>query len=313
MTKRHTDGGHTTAGEGRSERRRRPRKYTLVPVLAAVLTLGISGFTATGQSVSTLSVGGTYVAMGDSYSSGEGVPDFLPDSKANGCHRSYQAYPRTLAGTPGFPTNLNFVACSNAVIGDAYNRQHKDQPRQLDALNPGVTAVTMTMGGNDIQFRYIMEYCVAKIACNLSPELEAATSGLIWWTGPRLERLYRDVLAKAGNAQVYVLGYPHIFSAHPAIFCSGIEAGEARWITGKEDALDNQIAQAIKRIRNPRLHYIDTSGAFQGGELCTKNHTQYVTGLVVDLQNWVYSFHPTADGQRRLADTVKSAILSGRL
>jgi len=111
-----------------------------------------------------------------------------------------------------------------------------------------------------------------------------------------LERLYRDVLSGARNAQVYVLGYPRLFSPHPAIFCSGIDVAEAHWITAKEDALNNEIAQAVKRIRSPRLHYIDTSTAFSGGELCSKNHTQYVTGLVVDWQNWVYSFHPTAEG-----------------
>ncbi|MEV6871491.1 hypothetical protein [Amycolatopsis sp. NPDC051128] len=117
----------------------------------------------------------------------------------------------------------------------------------------------------------------------------------------------------AGNTQVYILGYPHLFSPHPAFFCSGIEASEARWITSKEDALNNEISQAVKRIRDPRLHYIDTSNAFRDGELCAKNHTQYVTGLVVDTHNWVYSFHPTAAGQQQLANTVKSAVLSGRL
>jgi lysophospholipase L1-like esterase len=313
MRKQPTDERPTSTDRPRPGRRRWSRRYGIVPVVVALLTIGISGFTATGQSVSTLSVGGTYVAMGDSYSSGEGIPPFLPGSITNGCHRSDKAYAYALRGSPGFSANLSFVACSNAVIGDAYNSQHKDQPRQLNALNPGVTAVTMTMGGNDIHFREIMAFCVASFACNNNVDLELATRALIWWSGPRLERLYRDVLAGARNAQVYVLGYPHLFSPHPAFFCSGIEASEARWITSKEDALNNEISQAIKRIRDPRLHYIDTSNAFRDGELCAKNHTQYVTGLVVDTHNWVYSFHPTAAGQQQLANAVKSAVLSGRL
>jgi hypothetical protein len=78
--------------------------------------------------------GPDYVAMGDSYSSGEGLPPFEPDSDVNYdgmvdyCHRSAsQAYPRqviapgntapiaTLAQTPSGGTQFHFTACSGAM------------------------------------------------------------------------------------------------------------------------------------------------------------------------------------------------------
>lgn len=311
--KKHPADENPTMTKPRTKRRRWPRRIGVLPAVVLLLTIVVSGFTATGQSVSTLSIGGTYVAMGDSYSSGEGNPAFLPPSDTNGCHRSDKAYSNLLKGSPGFSTNVDFVACSNAFIGDFYNQQHAKQPPQKKALGADTTAVTMTMGGNDIQFRFIMMYCVVTFHCNTDVRLDLLTRALIFATGPRLETMYRDTLAAAPNAQVYVLGYPHLFSPNPALFCAGIEAGEARWFTGKEDSLNNEIAQAIRRIHNPHLHYIDTATAFRGGELCAKTSTPYVIGLVLDINNWVYSFHPTAAGQRQLANAVKVAIASGRI
>src|ERR1700712_1672104 len=62
----------------------------------------------------------TYVALGDSYASGEGVEPFLPgtDDSRHRCHPSAGAYARLLAAGPGMPPVAEFWACSGARVAD---------------------------------------------------------------------------------------------------------------------------------------------------------------------------------------------------
>lgn len=135
--------------------------------------------------------GGLYVAMGDSYSAGEGAhypegagcswglyqdpsgdptntdslrfcnPPFsvvpVPDDT---CHRAITAYPHLVAGALGL--TLKFVACSGAVTHDAYAANHSNaiEPAQLSALNPLDRLVTLSFGGNDINFAGVVGGCV---------------------------------------------------------------------------------------------------------------------------------------------------------
>lgn len=92
-----------------------------------------------------------YVALGDSYSSGEGLPPFLPnsdykrsdDSAENACHRSVAgAYP-TQVKLPGHTTTIAeeaaggtasfaFLACSGALTTNITRNAYNDPPEQSD-------------------------------------------------------------------------------------------------------------------------------------------------------------------------------------
>jgi GDSL-like Lipase/Acylhydrolase family/Subtilase family len=144
--------------------------------------------------VSQFSAPFQYVAMGDSYSAGEGIPPYYPgsDTKTNTCHRSKAAYP-TMIKLPGQPVpvaqdgsdNFAFIACSGAEttgITDAavfaQNADEKkwnaagntdwgkpqDQPGGPQAnrpqLGPGTSLVTLTVGGNDARFADVLTGCL---------------------------------------------------------------------------------------------------------------------------------------------------------
>ncbi len=125
-----------------------------------------------------------YVSLGDSYSSGEGVPDFEPGTAKdvspvpasqkelipfdNECHRSDRgSYAKRLVADSSLGANLEpavFAACSGAVVEDLLkgNPNNDGEPAQteIEHLNEFTNLVTLTIGGNDIGFHDIAAMCV---------------------------------------------------------------------------------------------------------------------------------------------------------
>src|SRR3954471_10757038 len=100
-----------------------------------------------------------YVALGDSYSSGEGNPPF--DAGSGQCHRSPAAWPRMIARQdPGIDMAAH-IACSGAT-STPLRRRHNGEPpqlRQLRDLDQPADLVTITIGGNDIGFGPVLADC----------------------------------------------------------------------------------------------------------------------------------------------------------
>jgi lysophospholipase L1-like esterase len=110
-----------------------------------------------------------YVALGDSFSAGEGLPEFEPgtDTDTNSCHRSYGAYSRLLVATGIAPDPAAFHACSGARVIDleSPNAGSENEPPQIEQLSEFTDVVTMTIGGNDIGFKNVVIACVV-LACD---------------------------------------------------------------------------------------------------------------------------------------------------
>jgi len=135
-----------------------------------------------------------YLALGDSYTSGEGAFDYIlgTDTDDNGCHLSFRSYPMLLTKDLFGSIGGHSVACSGAVINDVgstndnYFGQVRNVPSitQLKQINaaflgtifseykPGYiaqqrfvgqyqpTVLTVSVGGNDIGFGDIIQRCV---------------------------------------------------------------------------------------------------------------------------------------------------------
>lgn len=154
-----------------------------------------------------------YVALGDSFSAGEGVPEFSAgsandvdsaggpstwekawalvtgDRAGNTCHRSSRgSYSRLLSAEPALSSWLapaQFAACSGAVTKDLVepNPDNENEPAQTDSLSEATRAVTLTMGGNDADFGGIIQAC-------LNP-LQSCAADLYGNSGVRWEWLAR--------------------------------------------------------------------------------------------------------------------------
>jgi hypothetical protein len=119
---------------------------------------------------------GNYVALGDSYSSGESLSPYDPAtdlSSINQCHRALSgAWPQLLAAdaTAG-PGPLTSYACSGAVLQDLIGTAkfpdgQWNEGGQLSELaptgsaNPNIGVVTVTIGGNDVGFKNTLSACL---------------------------------------------------------------------------------------------------------------------------------------------------------
>jgi hypothetical protein len=178
----------------------------------------------------------SYVALGDSYSAGEGLHPYRAgsDTSSDECHRSNDAYGPLLDSDRNLGA-LTFVACSGAVTAWLASPNPKNnEPAQFNSLNSATTTVTLTIGGNDAGFAQVLTSCVfgrlsifkvfGHAGCSNDKSLNNtvkarlnALDGLVNTASPDgtdLKSLSAVLLAahqKAPNAKIYLAGYPQLF------------------------------------------------------------------------------------------------------
>ena len=94
----------------------------------------------------TASASGSYVAMGDSYTSGPGITPYAPTAPPE-CGQSERNYPHLVATALGL--SLTDVSCGGAKTENFTVAQYPEQPPQFDALSASTEVVSIGMGVND--------------------------------------------------------------------------------------------------------------------------------------------------------------------
>ncbi|MFD0566485.1 SGNH/GDSL hydrolase family protein [Kitasatospora saccharophila] len=242
--------------------------------------------TAAALSVTTLvaatqanAAGVNYVALGDSYSAGVGSGSYTSDSGS--CSRSTKAYPY-LWKTAHAPTSFSFVACSGAKTGDV-------AANQLSALSSSTTLVSITVGGNDAGFASTMQTCVLNSESSCLSAVNTAKSYANNTLPGQLSGLYGQIKAKAPNAHVVVLGYPHLYQV-PGSRILGISDTKRTAINSAADTLDTVIA---KQAANAGFTFKDVRTAFSGHEICGSS-SQWLNSTTLPISD---SYHPNSSGQ----------------
>ncbi|MER7752207.1 SGNH/GDSL hydrolase family protein [Kitasatospora sp. NPDC097643] len=252
----------------------RPARALSVAAIAALLTL-TTLFTAS----SANAAGVNYVALGDSYSAGVGAGSYLSDSGS--CKRSSNAYPYLWKNAHA-PSSFTFVACSGARTGDILNSQ-------ISALNSGTTLVSISVGGNDAGFASTMKTCVLESESSCLSAVNAAENYARNTLPGQLDQVYAAIRAKAPNAHVVVLGYPHLYKiGGSCIF--GIGDTKRAAINGAADTLDDVIA---KRVANAGFTFGDVRSIFTEHEICG-SLTTWLNSTTFPVDE---SYHPKASGQ----------------
>jgi len=249
----------------------------------------------------------SYVALGDSYSAGEGNGPF--DGSCHRALRSDSAYPRILPGLVGYLAPPSFHACTGAVSADVWRRRQPDrgaQRVQTAYVNRSTRLVTLTIGGNDLHFSSIVAECLLPTDCTESDLADEVRAGLAT-IGPKLVNTYEQVRARMDPAgHLVVAGYPHLFVSGPDSDCKPfISNREAAWIDSLVDSGNARIAAAVSAARQQsgNVSYVNVVGDFAGHELCTAD--QWLYGLHADFDEGPTlikgSYHPTRAGQHAYA------------
>lgn len=257
-----------------------------------------------------------YVALGDSFSSGEGVPTssgFITPTETNGCHRSSKAYAMVLDQDPAQHLNLQaFRACSGATalnVKDGMNNGNGESS-QLDSLGSDTDVVTVTASGNDAGFKPYLVACLdpTGLGCDSSTAAYTTIMDNITNVVPgNLATLFQEMQARLSgntNVKVLVVGYPFIFREHIPSGCLSISPSEESAAEQVTTALNDAIATAVVSLGDSRFHFVDAtspSSPFDGHDLC--GTSSYFNGVNAP-PNDEYTAHPNEAGQAAYASLV---------
>ncbi|MFD4420479.1 SGNH/GDSL hydrolase family protein [Agromyces sp. NPDC058484] len=187
-----------------------------------------------------------YVALGDSFTAGQGAPPYKPGP----CLQSrYTGYP-TIAATFSRYRLTENKACSGATVADT--------TAQLAGVATGTDLVTLTVGAIDVGSNDVLAACALNPDPTVDPcktAIEASTVKLAQ-LGPQLVGLYTTIAATLPEARIVVLNYPHLFN--PGVAPLGDLVNTAT------DALNVVIAGAVAASGNPRVAYVDATQEFAG-------------------------------------------------
>ncbi|MDS1270988.1 SGNH/GDSL hydrolase family protein [Lipingzhangella sp. LS1_29] len=269
---------------------------------------------------------GHYVALGDSYSSGDGADDYSNETQRDrNCYRSANAYPHRLAESSDFAGNLSFLACSGQR-GSSMLENLDEEHAQLAALTPETSLVTIGIGGNDIGFSSVLQACMLRVpfvdrnACvGQEDEIEDRMEEF----EDTFAELLTEVRTRAPDARVLVVGYPRIFPEDPQSMYYTLSTGDQSWLNTTIQRFNNQIRDAVVETDAQiaeagavgSVEFVDTYDALDGHEVSTDE--SWVNGVILDrgTQQAVTvdraTFHPTAAGQSAVGDRVAEQVEDG--
>ncbi|MCP2267218.1 SGNH/GDSL hydrolase family protein [Promicromonospora thailandica] len=269
-------------------------KLRLVRVLAALaatslVTVGL----VTSAAPPSYAAGESYVALGDSYSSGTGTRTYINDGTE--CLRSTYAYASLTAAAKGY--TLNFRACSGAVVADVSSTQ-------VGALSSSTRFVTISVGGNDAGFADVLTECALPAWASDCAGAVAGARTFIQSTLPgRLGTLYTAIRTRAPNAKVVVVGYPKIFM--------GEDCNIATFFSPEDEAALNNAVVLINSVTASAssakgFTFVNPVSRFTGHAVC--DSTEWINGFSNPVRE---SYHPNRLGHSSGYLPLVSGVLTG--
>ena len=256
--------------------------------LAAVAVLVPLGYVAPAHAAPP-----SYVALGDSYSSGVGTRTYLDDG--TNCQRSTYAFPMLIAAARGYA--LTFRACSGAKVSDVTSTQ-------LGALSAGTSYVTISVGGNDAGFTSVLTTCAKPAWLSDCGGAIAKARSYITNTLPvSLSTLYAAIRNKAANATVVVVGYPRLFNGEDCNALTWFSPSEETSLNSTADLINSKLAAAASA---KGFAFANPTSAFIGHAVC--GDPEWLNGLSNPISE---SYHPNRIGHASGYTPLVSPMLTG--
>ncbi|MEU8239423.1 SGNH/GDSL hydrolase family protein [Actinoplanes missouriensis] len=264
------------------------RRWTKALAVAATAITAVVATITTAQAA----VARDYYALGDSYAAGVGSGNFLDQT----CYRtdaSYSHFWLTAKGRSSFGSVAN-RACSGATTTTVKNTQ-------LGDLDSNTGWVTVTAGGNDIGFTPSLTTCVisSEAACTAAVQTAIGKAGT--QLPAALGGLFTAIRAKAPNAKVYVVGYPHLLApASSSVSCGTLTPAKRAIINHAADVLADVTRNAV--TGRSGFTFVDARSRFTGHEACTS--APWMQGVRLDEP--IKTLHPNVSGHKQYASLLRS-------
>jgi hypothetical protein len=291
----------------------------LVPLIALIAVPSGAALATTASSGS----GRAYVALGDSYSSGEGDGDYLAgtNSATDHCHRSPYAYPELLDSSQHLGS-LGFVSCSAASTDDFFNANSEGnhEPPQSKALSSAVKYVTLTFGGNDLGFSDVLAKCVygkygskivyGKPNCSKDKSFKATVANrlkalagktvshtpngvLIHSIASVLKRIHK----LAPNARIYLADYPLLFGTSFKTACGvGTVTVQKVPVLGSVKVaieINKPDTEWLNSVGTSLLNVLKSAAAANGATFVNVGPEFHAHGFCDTAQSWIRPFSGT--------------------
>lgn len=301
-----------------SPQRLRARPFRAARTAVAVMSTSVllAATAATASATSPSGPGGEaarsgdavrYVALGDSFSSGPGIPE-QTDTE---CGRSARNYPALMAAALG-AASFTDVTCAGADTGHMSGPQGAASP-QLDALRPDTTLVTLGIGGNDLDLAGVLTRCVllGKLApygapCKRSytPLGTDAIGSRIEATAPAVAAVLAEIHGRSPKARVLVVGYPAILP-DDGTACRAtvpLAEGDFPWFRDKAKQLNSMLARQAGAQHDT---YVDAYAPSVGHDACKPAGVRWIEP---EQTAEAAGFHPNAAGHRSTADAALATL-----
>ncbi len=287
------------------------RNRVLLHVLMLGCTLGLI-IAPVASAAATQPAQGGYVALGDSVASGAGLSTPENPSLDPLCDRSGLGYPQALSRSANIP--VTDVTCSGANAANLITGQAVDGtviPPQVQTAfaERQPTLVTLTAGANDAHWAEIVTACYTTDCTQ--PRYEYAARAYLFSMRLKLEtslNYIKRLTADNPHPPLVVLtGYYNPFSAACSATRPQLTPAELSWLNSQLIALNKSIKEVSDKYPHsypqPFTRYV-TIG-FGNHDICSADPW-------VQNEQSPAPFHPTAHGQKVIAEEILAALQEGR-
>lgn len=284
---------------------------TVLLCLVAVVALPAAATGAAGRAHASESVSATpltWLAAGDSYSSGRGLSGAVGPC-ARGDAYPIQAYDDLRRVMTRLKDPI-FTACSGAVTANFFGSGDAEHRPEWRPAGTRYDLVTFTLGGDTVDFSGVIAQCVlgaleqvhASAPGHKCPEDTWVRRQIAQRLGSPYVAFLRHLAGAAvvPRGNVVVLGYPDLMAAptswpradRSADSCQGITEADARQLRSEAEDLNGTLAHdvAVVNAAHPNGVHLSFLPVNTGGQ----------TGPVVTPRDDPYLFEPKANGSHDL-------------
>ncbi|MGW6915752.1 SGNH/GDSL hydrolase family protein [Kitasatospora sp. NPDC054939] len=296
-------------------------------LLGAVVLAAALALTTTDARAATVASPRHYVALGDSYASGAGVPG----QSAGLCLRSDRNYGRLVARALG-AAKYTDVTCAAAKVKAMTEPQYdafiRVNDAQLNAVTADTDLVTLTVGGNDLGVTDlgvgdVIATCMAGALVNPlgTPCKDVFHHGYWDWgswswrygnddladrvagAAPRIADVLKKIRAKAPGARIVLVGYPSVLPADEwkCFARQPVTVGDVAYLHGVLVKLNTMLKNTAAANG---ATYVDTATPTAGHDVCSDD--RWIEGALPGSP--AVPFHPNATGEKVMADAVLAAL-----
>lgn len=271
--------------------------------LTAISTLALSGCAATAHmSTTPLAPGARYVAMGSSYAAGSGAGALVPDSPRR-CGRTQNNYAHLLAAKMGL--DLVDVSCGGATTAHILGRW-SELPAQIDAVTPEARLVTVTIGGNDLNYVRNLMIATCWRAPGMTPSGGRACPPTGWPSetdyralDQHLRQIAQEVRRRAPRAKLVFVDYVQIVP--DAGGCADVPLDEAQMAAAR---------QTFRRMAEVTKKAASAEGAMllPAGQLSKSHNACSSEPWSAGHPGKPAAWHPTPAGHEAIAEALAARL-----